>query len=92
MATTVFWVKKDPLSKEAINELKKIVPDMELLQLSEIKNECEILVAMCNSEIMTYQKGSLPPDLEKIIRGRNKVLEHEIDSEFNFTKWSWEKK
>jgi len=85
----VFWVNNTPLSGIAKTELKNMLGNIELIQLSELNSEYQKLSTILDSDIFAFQRGTLPPALEDEIKMENKVLEHEIDSHFNFTMWSW---
>ncbi len=85
---SVFWVNFGNLSKEAVDALREIIPDVNLIQLNDVsQDEATSLLAI--ADFLAFQKGSLPPELDQIIRNRRDVIEHETDFNSNFVEWSW---
>lgn len=88
---SVLWVKKKNLTEEAIKALKEALGEIELFQLNDLEgdilSQAEKFVSV---DIIAFQKGSLPPELESDCLSRPHII-HEIDENFNFTRWTLSK-
>ena len=85
---SVLWVKRTNLSEEAVKALKEVLGEIELFQLKDFEEDLQLQSEKFSSvDIIAFQKGSLPPELEGECVRRPHII-HEIDSDFNFTRWT----
>ncbi|MEA2097737.1 MAG: hypothetical protein U9P70_01530 [Patescibacteria group bacterium] len=83
---SIFWMNKKNLSEEAIEELEKIFGEISLHQLSDLKNLLTQTVMFDLADIIAFQLGSLPPELQEECLKRTHIT-YEIDENFDFKRW-----
>ena len=82
----IFWMNKKNLSDKAIKELEKIFGEVSLHQLNDFKSHMTQALLFDTADIIAFQLGSLPPELEKDCLNKKHII-HEIDEHFDFTRW-----